>query len=68
MKPFRARCPHCGVVFEEPWHPTLVHAGHDKLLRCPACHKEAMMNVACTDPVTWPPDGSGASEEAGTTA
>ena len=65
MKAFRAKCPHCGVVFEEPWHPTLVHTLDKKLLKCPACGKEAMMDVRCTDPVTWPADDAAAPETAG---
>lgn len=54
MKPFRAKCPRCGAVFEEPWHPTLVHTLSEKLLTCPACGKTAMMKTNEKDPVTWP--------------
>ena len=59
MKPFRAKCPNCGAVFEEPRHLTLVHVLSTKLLTCPACGKSAMMPTDVTDPVTWPPAGSG---------
>ena len=55
MKPFRAKCPSCGVVFEEPRHITLVHVLSTKLLNCPACGKSAMMDVNCQDEVTFPP-------------
>jgi ribosomal protein S27AE len=54
MKPFRAKCPNCGVVFEEPRHLTLVHVMSTKLLTCPACGKSAMMPTDVKDPVTWP--------------
>jgi predicted RNA-binding Zn-ribbon protein involved in translation (DUF1610 family) len=61
MQPFRAKCPNCGVVFEEAWHLTLVHVVSTKLLTCPACGKSAMMDTKCQDPVTWPPqEGSAA--------
>lgn len=50
----RAKCPKCGVVFEAPWHPTLVHIGSIKLLKCPACGKSSMMHTGVKDPVTWP--------------
>jgi ribosomal protein S27AE len=54
MEPFRAKCPNCGVVFEEPRHLTLVHVMSKKLLTCPACGKSAMMPTDVKDPVTWP--------------
>ncbi len=50
----RAKCPKCGAVFEVPWHPTLVHIGSIKLLKCPACGKRSMMHTGVKDPVTWP--------------
>jgi hypothetical protein len=61
MKPFRARCPNCDVVFEEPRHVTLVHVFSTKLLTCPACGVNAMMDVNCQDEVTWPPKTGAAS-------
>jgi len=54
MKPYRAKCPNCGEVFEEPRHLTLVHVLSTKLLTCPACGKSAMMKTNVEDPVTWP--------------
>jgi predicted RNA-binding Zn-ribbon protein involved in translation (DUF1610 family) len=54
MKPFRAKCPNCGEVFEEPRHLTLVHVLSTKLLTCPACGKSAMMKTDVEDPITWP--------------
>ncbi len=50
----KAKCPNCGVVFEYPWHPTLVHVGSTKLLKCPACGKRSIMRTGIEDPVTWP--------------
>jgi hypothetical protein len=63
MKPFRARCPNCGVVFEEPRHLTLVHVGATKLLKCPACGKQAMMPTNVEDPVTWPAEPAEPTEK-----
>jgi len=50
----RAKCPKCGAVFEYPWHPTLVHVGSIKLLKCPACGKRGMMSTGVKDPANWP--------------
>ncbi|MDW5562311.1 MAG: hypothetical protein SA339_03720 [Methanomassiliicoccus sp.] len=58
----RAKCPKCGVVFETPWHPTLVHVGSLKLMKCPACGKSSMMHTKVNDPVTWPV-GTGETEK-----
>jgi uncharacterized C2H2 Zn-finger protein len=50
----KAKCKKCGAVFEYPWHPTLVHVGSTKLLKCPACGKLSMMQTDTDDAVTWP--------------
>ena len=53
----KAKCQKCGAVFEYPWHPTLVHIGSIKLLKCLACGKRSMMETDVQDPVTWPRQG-----------
>jgi NAD-dependent SIR2 family protein deacetylase len=58
----RSKCPKCGVVFETPWHPTLVHMGSLKYLKCPSCGKSSMMKTNVKDPVTWFPDGAPSEE------
>jgi len=52
----KAKCEKCGAVFEYAWHPTLVHIGSVKLLKCPSCGKRSMMDTNTTDPVNWPKD------------
>lgn len=54
----RAKCPKCGVVFETPWRPTLVHIGSLKYMKCPSCGKSSMMHTGVNDPVTWLPEGA----------
>ena len=54
----KAKCQKCGVVFEYAWHPTLVHIGSRKLLKCPACGKRSIMETDLDDPVTWPKGGN----------
>jgi hypothetical protein len=58
----RAKCPKCGVVFETPWQPTLVHIGSIKSLRCPACGQRSMMHTNVKGPVNWPVE-EGAKKE-----
>jgi ribosomal protein S27E len=60
----RAKCPKCGVIFETPWHPTVVHIGSLKYLKCPACGKSSMMHTGIKDEVTWPrTDTTGGTEK-----
>jgi transcription elongation factor Elf1 len=54
----KAKCKKCGVVFEYAWHPTLVHIGSKKLLKCPACGKSSIMETNLDETVTWPTSGA----------
>ncbi len=59
----RAKCPKCGAVFEVPWHPTLVHIGSIKLMKCPSCGKTSMMHTGVKDPINWPEEDNKVEKE-----
>lgn len=57
----RLKCSKCGAVFEESSVKAMfkgIHVGPYYWLKCPACGKRRMFNIASSvkDSVTWPPE------------